>query len=288
MILEDQTEEILAQEENALLADLLNESPAAITVTDLAGNYLYSNQKNLDLHGYTQKEFLNLNILDIDTPETAALLDRRMEEVKKYGEITFEVVHIRKDCLELTLEVHAKIARWGYRDVILSIATDISERKEAERALRESECRFADIIDFLPDATFVVDSKGVVIAWNHAIEESTGVRAREIVGKGDYEYAVVLVGERRPMLIDLIFRDDPEVRKDYLHLRKDGSAFTAETEVICPGRGEMVLQLKASPLYDRGGNITGAIESIRDVTEWRRLEEAHKSGRLRRSDRKGK
>ena len=44
-----------------------------------------------------------------------------------------------------------------------------------------------EIIDFLPDATFAIDLDGVVIAWNHAIEEMTGVAAAAVLGKGDYE-----------------------------------------------------------------------------------------------------
>ncbi len=44
-----------------------------------------------------------------------------------------------------------------------------------------------DIINLLPDATFVIDAAGKVIAWNHAIEEMTGASAREMLGKSDYE-----------------------------------------------------------------------------------------------------
>jgi PAS domain S-box-containing protein len=46
------------------------------------------------------------------------------------------------------------------------------------------------IIDFLPDVTFAVDSKGKVIAWNRAIEEMTGAKPEDIFGKADYEYAL--------------------------------------------------------------------------------------------------
>jgi PAS domain S-box-containing protein len=273
VMLEDRTEEIMAQEENALLADLLNTSPAAITVHDFEGNFLYSNKENLELHGYSAGEFLKLNLNDIGIPDSAKRIAKHMKEIKKTGEASFEVVHSRKDGRHIPLEVHAKVATWGDRDVILSIATDISERKRAEGALRESERRFADIIGFLPDATLVVNREGTVIAWNRAIEEMTGVIAGDIVGKGDHAYGIAIYGKQRPTLLDLIFHDDPEVRMHYRHLRKKGSTFTAETVLISAGGGNRVLWLKASPFYDRDGRITGAIESIRDVTEWRRLEE---------------
>jgi PAS domain S-box-containing protein len=273
VMLEDRTEEIMAQEENALLADLLNTSPAAITVHDFEGNFLYSNKENLELHGYSAGEFLKLNLNDIDIPDSAKRIAKHMKEIKKTGEASFEVVHSRKDDRHIPLEVHAKVATWGDRDVILSIATDISERKRAEGALRESERRFADIIGFLPDATLVVNREGTVIAWNRAIEEMTGVIAGDIVGKGDHAYGIAIYGKQRPTLLDLIFHDDPEVRMHYRHLRKKGSTFTAETVLISAGGGNRVLWLKASPFYNRDGRITGAIESIRDITERKRAEE---------------
>jgi len=65
---------------------------------------------------------------------------------------------------------------------------------------------YTEIIDFLPDATFVIDNSGVVVAWNRAIEKMTGVTAAEIVGKGDFAYAVPFYGKQRPILIDLVER----------------------------------------------------------------------------------
>ena len=64
------------------------------------------------------------------------------------------------------------------------ILNDITERKRTEEALRESEQRMSDIIDFLPDATFAVDREGKVIARNRALEEMTCVLKSEMVGEG--------------------------------------------------------------------------------------------------------
>ena len=81
--------------------------------------------------------------------------------------------------------------------------------RQAERSLHDSERRLADIIDFLPDATFAIDNAGNVIAWNRAIEEMTGVPARDMLGRGNFEYAIPIYGSRRPILIDLVLKDDP-------------------------------------------------------------------------------
>ena len=73
--------------------------------------------------------------------------------------------------------------------------------------------RLTDIINFLPDATLVIDGEGHVIAWNRAIEEMTGIPAEEMLGKGDYEYAIPFYGERRPILVDLVFRPREELEQ---------------------------------------------------------------------------
>jgi PAS domain-containing protein len=59
------------------------------------------------------------------------------------------------------------------------------------------ECHVLDIIEFLPDATFVINQKGEVIAWNRAIERITGIKKDDMLGKGDYEYAIPFYGKRR-------------------------------------------------------------------------------------------
>ncbi|MFA5348704.1 MAG: PAS domain S-box protein, partial [Methanoregula sp.] len=148
------------------------------------------------------------------------------------------------------------------------------ERRKAVDALVESEQRLADIINFLPDATFAIDTNGVVIAWNRAIEEMTGISAAVMLGKGDYEYAIPFYNERRPILIDLVLETEEKISKrDYTITKKEGNVLIAETPAAHPRGKPKILSGKASLLYNRKGEITGAIESIRDITETKRAEE---------------
>jgi PAS domain S-box/PAS domain S-box/PAS domain S-box len=138
--------------------------------------------------------------------------------------------------------------------------------------VKNSEQRLADIIDFFPDATFVIDKEGLVISWNRAMEVLTGVKAEEILGKGDHEYALPFYGIRRPLLIDLVMEPANEDELTYYTFQRDGEAIVAEIYIPTFKPGGIYLWGKASPIYDNEGNLAGAIESIRDVTEHKKTE----------------
>jgi len=146
----------------------------------------------------------------------------------------------------------------------------IDHQKES---LRISEERLRQIIDFLPDATFVIDTEGKVVAWNRAIEKMTGIGAKDMLGKGDFEYAIPFYGKRRPILIDLVRRWDKETEAAYLYVKKEDDILVSET-YDCLVRPGGTLWNTASLLYDENGEVTGAIESIRDITERKGYEES--------------
>lgn len=156
---------------------------------------------------------------------------------------------------------------------LVGVILDITERKAAEDATKSAYQQLFDIVEFLPDATLVVDKDKRVIAWNRAIEQMTGIGKDEIMGRGDYEYALPFYGDSRPLLIDLIDQDEERIRRDYAHVKREGHTLFAE--VFLPsfrGGDGCCLWATATPLFDRGGNRVGAIESIRDITEYKRAE----------------
>ncbi|MDQ5984751.1 MAG: Sensor histidine kinase RcsC [Syntrophus sp. SKADARSKE-3] len=151
---------------------------------------------------------------------------------------------------------------------------EVVEHKKTEKALQESQRRLSNIIEFLPDATLVINNEGQVIAWNKAIENMTGVQSEEILNKGNYEYALPFYGERRPLLIDLVLEPNDEVQEKYTSTKWQESTLVGE-EFIPDFRGNPVYHLgTASPLYDTKGAIAGAIETIKDVTDQKKMEAA--------------
>ena len=222
--------------------------------TSVPGSAYYDKQKTRDSFSWIADE---LTALDA-SGQMEVIFEKQVITGK--GILQFQVK------IEQMLDVSEKFSG---KVVILN---DITGRKRDENALRESERRLADIINFLPDATLVIDKEGKVISWNRAIEAMTGIRADEILGKGDYEYALPFYGERRPILIDLVLKSREEIETRYEYITRSDGILVGESYMPNPKGGEVYLLGSAAALYDSEGNIAGAIESIRDITEHKNTE----------------
>jgi PAS domain S-box-containing protein len=169
----------------------------------------------------------------------------------------------------LMKERQTKAERDRYYD---EIASKNIELKIAADHLKESEKRLSNIIDFLPDATFVVDLGGKVISWNKAMENLTHVKAVGILGRGDYEYSLPFYSQRRPMLIDFVLKPNEYFEKEYEHFERKEGTIIAENHLPNLNSGTYLFTTAAA-LHDSEGHTIGAIESLRDVTERKMMEQ---------------
>ncbi len=171
-------------------------------------------------------------------------------------------------------EDNAVLLRDAEGTVIGAIETiyDVTERKHLETEMETSRRRLSNIVDAMPDAVFVIDDEGKIIAWNKATVAMTGAAADQMLGKGNFEYSIPFYGgERRPVLIDFLKAPDDEIAQKYL-VRHEGDVLTGEVKLLVRGR-PMYAHARACALYDETGNIAGGIEIVRDLTEHNRLME---------------
>jgi len=229
-----------SEEKYRLLADNVSD---IIWTTDMNLRYTYVSPSVTRLRGYSVEEIMGQTVGMVLTPASLDVANKTLAEElaiesKAQKDLlrsrTLELEHICKDGSTVWTEVKMTFLRdtEGWPLGILGVTRDISERKQLEDALRESERRLANIINFLPDATFAVDHEGKVIAWNRAIEGMTGVKAEDMLDKGDYEYALPFYGVRRPMLIDLVLFPDETTEKKYFFAHKEKDVLIAETVTL--------------------------------------------------------
>jgi len=188
------------------------------------------------------------------------------------------VPHFTQDRITSVAAVANRHVDYNINDVnqitaFLNSVQTIVDSKQAEEAVRESQQRLMDIIEFLPDATLVIDKDGKVIAWNRAIEAMTGVRAEAMLGKGNYEYALPFYGERKPILIDIALHPDLTKEESYTTIRRKGDVVFGEAYTPTLASGNIHLSGTASVLRNSTGEIVGAIECIRNNTDRKNMEE---------------
>jgi len=260
--------EIFDNSNDAIYLVALSEDGSAL-------RFIEVNRRAREMLGYSDREFLEMTPRDIHDPSTVSDVLNVSNELTDRNHAIIRTNHRAKDGRIIPVELSIHRFTLGTENVNLIIARDITERKLAEDALKRSERRLADIINFLPDATLVIDRDGIIIAWNKAMEEMTGVPAGQMLGKGNHEYAIPFYGLRRPILIDMVFASDAVIDRNQYHIiRKEGDLIVAETDLPTPLGKAVTLWVKTGPLYDDAGNVIGAIESIRDVTERKQAERA--------------
>ncbi|MHB8052472.1 MAG: PAS domain S-box protein, partial [Methanoregula sp.] len=278
-ITENKTVEIALHESEERFEQIAESAGEWIWEVDTDGVYTYSNAMVYEILGYTPEEIIKRkHFYDLFVPEDQDQLKesafRAFANHEPFKGFVNANLHKNGDRVILEtsgfpiLDTNGNLT--GYRGTDINITARIT----AEEALRERERELADIISFLPDATLVIDKIGTVLAWNRAMEEMTGVPAEQMIGKTDYEYALPFYNERRPITADLVLHDDPAVAAKYPFMKKEGNSLLAEIYIPHLNKGSgAYLWFKASPLYDAAGNISGAIESIRDITDKKRAEE---------------
>jgi len=283
VIASDISERKLAEERLSQLLlfqnEMLDTAAIWIDMFDARGNITFWNHAAERISGYSRDEALGHAMswkwLYPDLERRSEMIERVREVLLKDERVeNFETSILCKDGSQRVLRWHSNnfLDKDGRMVGGIGIGADVTESKKAEEALRESRQRLEDIIDFLPDASVVIDRDGRVIAWNRAIESLTGVKAKDILGKGNYEHSLPFYGQRRPILIDLVLRPQAEIEKGYSKVERKDDALMGESYMPNLGGGEVYLMGVASALCDCQGNIVGAIECIRDITDRKRAE----------------
>ena len=203
--------------------EVFDKANDAIFVEDPeTGDILDVNERMCEMHGYTRDDALDLNVEDISaegyTQEDAV---ERIRSAAREGPQVFEWENVTKDGETFSVEVNLKSAEINGSERILAIVRDISDRKERERRLRESEERFRAIVEQSLVGAYVVKD-GVFDYVNPAFAEILDTEPDEMIGASPTEYVAN--------------EEDRERVRENLRRREEGEvdsirySFVAETE----------------------------------------------------------
>ncbi len=289
IIARDITERKRFERELRIKEAAIASSATGIAITDLDGHLTYANDSLLRMYGMTLAEIIGRPLHQIAFPERGAGDPSQdiLSVIHQGGVWEAECRRmIGERCTDFHLTGNLVKDHSGIPLCLIIMVTDRTHLRTVEQELKLNKQKLREVIDFLPDPTFVIDNDKKVIGWNKAMEKMTGVTESKVLEKGDYVYAVPFYGNSRPVLVNLIYENEEEVRKFYPEAHKVND--TIYSQVFVPqlhqGKGAY-LWAKASPLYDQEGHPIGAIETLRDISDWKSAEESLKKAHVQFEER---
>jgi PAS domain S-box-containing protein len=235
-----------------------------IIILAVDGRMLEINESIARMHGYTIQEMLQLNLKEIETPESSALMRERILRLLAGENLTFEAEHSHKDGHTFHLEVSASLIFSGGDSFIQCFHRDITERKLAEESLRLSQQKLSTLIETLPDVVFLKDGEGRWQIVNKAGLELFGLTDLPWQGKN-----VAQLMQLQPTSRELFHCC---VESEELAWQSREPLHTEERVQLQDGKWRN-FEVIMVPLFADNGRREGIVIVGRDVTERKRAEE---------------
>lgn len=241
---------------------LFEQAADAILVVDSKGCIVDANRRACRCLGYSPAELTRLSMADLDA-------GTRFVDLGPGETLTAENWYRRKDGTEFPVEVRFAVLEEGGRRLKLALVRDVTRRRSAEQALRESEELLRNIIAHIPCGVFWKDQNSVYLGCNDQVARDHGLEhSREVVGQTDYE----LCHSRA---------DATFYRECDQEVMRTGEAILNLEEKQTRAEGVVTTLLTSKvPLRDSSGEVVGVVGVYQDITERKRLEEqlqqAHK------------
>ncbi|MDD4923240.1 MAG: PAS domain S-box protein [Dehalococcoidales bacterium] len=232
---------------------------------------LFTNSQNEQMSGYTIEELKNINPYDVIYEEDRARVTE-YAAMRARGEPapgSYDVRIIHKDGSLRWLRRSVVRIDWLGEKASLIIDADITERKKAEEALKESEERFRQVADSADEWIWEVDADGVYTYSSPAVERILGYTPEEIIGKKHY-YDLYPADVRE------------EFTKTSMAVAEQKQSFSSFANPNVHKNGSIViLDTTATPVLDKEGNLLGYRGVDMDITERKKAEQALKESEER-------
>jgi len=243
------------KESEAKYSELINGMNDTAWVIGLDGNFIDVNDTAVKVLGYSREELLRMGPPDIDNSLTKEQIKDLIRSMPADQIQVFETAYITKDGKTIPVEINSSLVTYQGKQAILSIARDITERKQAEEALKESEEKFRNLFENARDIIFTTDLKGNITEINRFVEKY-GFKRDEVVGKN--------------MLKFVPKKYWPKLLRGVAKLSQ-GNLVEGEIEIITP-KGKIISEYRSNPIR-REKKVVGFQTILRNITERKAMEE---------------
>ncbi|OQW33622.1 MAG: hypothetical protein A4E19_04360 [Nitrospira sp. SG-bin1] len=211
------------------------------------GRFLDVNEAACRRLGYAKEELLTKSVMDIDPNYPRAVWDRHWETFVQAGQLRLETTHRGKSGELYPVEVTANYLVHNGQEIDCAIIRDITERKQAEEALRDSELRYK----LLTEATFdgiAIHDQGILLEVNAGLERMFGYEPGELIGRSMWD----LIAEESRDLVLANMRHGVNGPYEAMGRRKDGTTFPGEVVArSCSYRGKQVRLVAGRDITER-------------------------------------
>ncbi|RMF65937.1 MAG: PAS domain S-box protein [Calditrichaeota bacterium] len=162
---------------------LVEHAGDAFFLLEPSGRFVDVNQQACTSLGYSRAELLKMSVFDVSVTLDAERLARIRSQLELDKPVTLEGTHRRKDGSIFPVEVRVRMFEANGRPLMLALARDITERKRAEQALRESQARLSSVLESAMDAIITFDAERKIQIFNKAAEKVFATSAEDARGK---------------------------------------------------------------------------------------------------------
>jgi len=258
----------------------LAEATSSGIVLHRGGKMLFTNRVIQTMTGFSTEELSAMEFWEVAHPTVQQTVrERSLARLRgESHEARYQLRINTRGGEECWVDLTAGVIEYGGAPTVLATFVDITDLKRAEgvqRALRETQMQ---VVEGSPVPTFVVNAQHEVTHWNRACEAVTGMPAAEMVGRAQAWRA--FYPAQRPVMADLVVSGAVQAnfaayyRETLVRSTMIEGAYEAESFFQHFGEAGRWLVITAAPLRDAAGNITGAIETLQDVTERKMAESA--------------
>jgi two-component system sensor histidine kinase/response regulator len=240
---------------------LVKQADDVILLADEGLLIVEANDMAVQTYGYSREELLDLRIPDLIAPGELAAFPGRMADSVTRSSSVHEMAHRRKDGSVFPVEVSGGELSLDGKTYHQAIIRDITERRQAEEALRESEDRYRELIESVDDWIWEIDEHGWYVFCSHKVVDLSGYEPEEVLGKTPFD----LMPPDEAARVAALFGPIAEARMPFRDLanvirHKDGHLVFVETSGV--------------PIVDSNGNYRGYRGMDRDITERKEIEES--------------